>query len=139
MDYFRKSPLLFAWYEIREYVQNMYFIPSHEGRYPEHDIFRPIVIDIDARDFGDTLNPSLTFHANVLFFSPCNRLEFLMLVIFLVSILLEIAIEESEHVCAHLVVPAHQQLVFNSLSEFLRLHLLKRTRVNCQQQDQRKR
>src|SRR5207237_9286191 len=100
----------------------------------EDEIFRSVVIDVDVCDFDSTFNLPLAFHAAILLFSPANSLELLVLTILLIAKLLEVTIEESEHVCAHLVVLAYQQFVFNSLSEFLRLHLLKRARLSCQQQ-----
>src|SRR3989442_7625846 len=136
MDYFFQSPFLSTSCEIWEYVKNLCVIPSEEIGKPKNGIFRSVVIDIDVCDFDRAFNLPLTFHADVLLFSPANRHEFLMLTILFVSKLLEIAIEESEHVRARLVVPAHQQLVFNSLSEFLGLHLRKRACANYQRLDQ---
>ena len=47
-----------------------------------------------------------------------------MFVVFFSSKLGEILIEQREHVFAHHLVLAHQQLVLNALSKFAWLHLL---------------
>src|SRR2546425_9723481 len=89
MDYFFQSPFLSTSCEIWEYVKNLCVIPSEEICKPKNGIFRSVVIDIDVCDFDRAFNLPLTFHADVLLFSPANRHEFLMLTILFVSKLLE--------------------------------------------------